>query len=306
MVIPYGVRAMLRHLKYFCVFVCLVLEGLSVTAAVVITPKESARQWEVAEFSISGVPQVSNPFDPDQIAVHGTFIGPSGKSTGVDGFWYQDYRATLSGSSEVLTVQGAPEWRLRFTPDEIGTYKLNLQITTTTGSLAGVTTFDSAAAANTNRFKGFVKIAANRRYFEIAGEPLPLNGANVCWHGSRGTFDYIDWFSAMHTNGENYARLWMCPWAFGIEAQPATRTNYKLDRAWQLDQTIRLAKTNGIFLMLCLEYHGMLQTQPDQFGGNNGWKDNPYNTANGGPCATPNDFFTSITARDIYKKRLLS
>lgn len=108
----------------------------------------------------------------------------------------------------------------------------------------------------------------------------------------------------MKQNGENFARLWMCPWAFGIEAEANSRTNYNQRKAWQLDRVMRMAETNGIFIMLCLDYHGMFQTVPDQFGGNNAWAQNPYNAANGGPCATPDEFFTGAAARAIYKKRL--
>jgi hypothetical protein len=34
------------------------------------------------------------------------------------------------------------------------------------------------------------------------------------------------------------------------------------------------------------------------------WDKNPYNAALGGPCATPQDFFTNAQARDLFKQRL--
>jgi hypothetical protein len=282
------------------------LAGGSCLGAITITPRNGAQQWRVAEFSIAGVPAVANPFDPDLITVRGDFVGPSGKTTSVEGFWYQDYRAALSGSTEVLTAQGAAEWRLRFTPDEAGDYQLTVTVTTAGGLVTGSASFNAASGGAANVFKAVpnVRVPQNSRYFEIAGEPVILNGENVCWHGSRGTFDYLDWFSRMHQSGENYARLWMCPWAFGIETEANSRTNYSLKKAWQLDQAMRIGETNGILVMLCLEYHGMFQTVVDQFGGNNAWVQNPYNLANGGPCATPNAFFTSAAAQDVYKKRL--
>src|SRR5262249_54867981 len=60
----------------------------------------------------------------------------------------------------------------------------------------------------------------------------------------------------------------------------------------------------GIYILLVLDYHGMFATQADSFGGNNYWPANPYNTANGGPCATPDAFFTSTNAEHVYEKRL--
>jgi hypothetical protein len=32
-------------------------------------------------------------------------------------------------------------------------------------------------------------------------------------------------------------------------------------------------------LLLCLDYHGMFESEPDYWGGNNFWPENPYNVA---------------------------
>ena len=65
---------------------------------------------------ITGVPAVTNPFDPDQIRVDGAFVSPAGQTSSVPAFWYQGYQRRLSGGSEALSAVGAAEWRLRFTP----------------------------------------------------------------------------------------------------------------------------------------------------------------------------------------------
>jgi hypothetical protein len=93
-----------------------------------------------------------------------------------------------------------------------------------------------------------------------------------------------------------------CPWAFGIEDTVASLNNYSLQPAWQLDYVFQLAEQRGIYLLLCLDYHGMFATEPDCWGGNNVWPQNPYNITNGGPCTTANDFFTNATAIKIYPK----
>jgi len=56
--------------------------------------------------------------------------------------------------------------------------------------------------------------------------------------------------------------------------------------------------------MLCLDYHGMFEAEPDYWGGNNYWPKNPYNSTQGGPCTTQDTFFTSTAAQRIYQKRL--
>ena len=266
-------------------------------------------QWALLEYRLDGVPSALNPFDPEAVSLQATFVLPSGRQMLVPAFRYRAYTRVLQNGTEKLSPSGEAEWRLRFTPPEPGAYTLNVQLRLNGQTQGAPVTngFTAAAAVDPVPIpkRGYARIAGNGRYFETdQGQPLPLIGACVCWHGARGTYDYDDWFESMRAAGENYARLWMCPWAFGLEADADSRTNYHLDRAWQLDYVLRLAERKGIYLLLCLDYHGMFATQPDYWGGNNYWPKNPYNTTQGGPCATPNAFFADPNARKIYEKRL--
>src|SRR6266566_7127767 len=74
--------------------------------------------WRRLEFTITNVPFVTNPFDPDTIRLDATFTLPSGRTTTVPAFWYQDYQRSLSGGYEHDVATGAAGWRLRFTPPE--------------------------------------------------------------------------------------------------------------------------------------------------------------------------------------------
>ncbi len=262
--------------------------------------------WSRAEFRLANIPSVSNPFDPDVIRVDAAFKLPSGRTLSVPGFWYQDYRRALSGNRQMLEAVGAPEWRVRFTPPEAGEYSVAVTVITN-GSACGkaarmrFSVSDSAPSGQ----RGYVCVAPDKEYFETTdGKPLRLIGHNVCWPGSRGTYDYDDWFPAMHSAGENFARIWMCPWAFGIEVSKHSLNHYDLSAAWQLDYVMQLAQRQGIYVLLCLDYHGMFESKPDYWGGNNNWPNNPYNSINGGPCAKQDAFFTSKAAMKIYQKRL--
>ena len=262
--------------------------------------------WQRLEFRISGLPTAANPFDPDSIRVDGAFTLPSGRTVIVPAFWYQTYQRSLSGATESLSGLGSPEWRLRFVPPEAGSYSLALTVQTngqSSGS-AVATNFTVLAQNPPPRF-GYVGNASSAQYFQTGdGQPLTLIGENVGWAGSRGTYDYDTWFGAMRAAGENYARVWMCPWWLGIETDANSLNRYRLDRAWQLDYVLQLAEQKGIYLLLCLDFHGMFETKPDYWGGNNFWPTNPYNVTNGGPCLNQNGFFTNSTARTIYQKRL--
>jgi len=277
----------------------------SVQAGYQVVRLSAAEPWQRLEFRITGVPAVTNPFDPDVIWVEGSFVPPSGPTRSVPAFWYQGYERRLSGGSEVLSTVGAGEWRLRFTPPLNGDYAVTVTVLTNGLPCGSPATTNFTVAGSAPARSGYVRKDPGGMYFETGdGRALPLIGANVCWHGARGTYDYDDWFSAMQAAGANYARLWMCPWAFGIETDASSLNRYRLDRAWQLDYVLRLAEQRGLYLELCLDYHGMFAVEPDNWGGNNYWPRNPYGITNGGPCATPNAFFTNPTAQTTYAKRL--
>lgn len=271
-----------------------------------ITPVNTPQLWQRAEFRVLNVPAVNNPFDPQVVRVDAAFRFPSGRMVVVPAFWYQSYQRTLSGSSEVLSVAGSPEWHVRFTPSEPGSYSVTASVLTNGQFYGAAPALAFEVVSNTVSARtGFVRRAGSGQYFETGdGQALRLIGENACWPGSRGTFDYDTWFPAMQAAGENYTRLWMCPWAFGIEAAASSLTRYRLDRAWQLDYVLQLAEQRGIYVLLCLDYHGMYETQPDYWGGNNYWPQNPYNVTNGGPCINQNAFFTNNAAQTIYQKRL--
>jgi hypothetical protein len=280
--------------------------GLSAQTQPQIIPLDVPQFWHRTEFRIVNVPAATNPFDPDSIRVDAVFTLASARTMSVPAFWYQAYQRSLSGGTESITAVGPPEWRLRFTPPEAGTWAMALTIRTN-GQVYGsavVTNFTVPAGA-TPPGSGYARVATSQQYFETTdGQALRLIGENVCWPGTRGTYDYDTWFPALQAAGENYARIWMCPWAFGLETDPDALTHYRLDRAWQLDYVMGLAEQRGIYLLLCLDYHGMFEITPDYWGGNNYWPRNPYNTTNGGPCLNQDAFFTNRTAQSIYQKRL--
>ncbi|MDX1933791.1 MAG: cellulase family glycosylhydrolase [Capsulimonadales bacterium] len=287
----------------------LFLMGLSSPAtaqALRVTRLAQPGVGKVHEFRIDGVPDAANPYDPDVIAVDAVFTAPSGKTLRQAAFRYQAFTRRLRNDNESLSPTGNPEWRLRFCPVETGAHQVRILVTR-----PGLPTVESGSVSFAvsgsapGRGVGFVRIdAATKRFVTDAGNSLPLIGQNVCWHGARGTFDYDLWFPAMRRTRQNFARLWMWPISFGLESEADSRLNYRQDRAWQLDYVFDLAENNGIYLLLCLDYHGMFEVTPDYWGGNNYWPKHPYNRANGGPCAAQNDFFTDPTAKSLYRKRL--
>jgi hypothetical protein len=286
--------------------VCACFLHFRVQAQVTVAPTGAFTVGRPSDFRLAGVPQASNPFDPEEIAVDATVTSPTGGVMVLPAFYFQDYSRQLVGSNESLTALGSPEWRVRFTPQMAGDHQVSIQVRRPGQPVAGGGPVSFTVSTGELARVQFVGVSQNRRYFTkgAAGDPHILVGHCACWPGTRGTADYEDWFGAMAAAGENYTRLWMCPWAFGIENPGSPVTRFALDRAWQLDWVLREAELKGIHVLLCLEYHGMFETEPDYWGGNNYWTNNPYHTRLGGPCTNPNDFFSSASARQLYQKRL--
>jgi uncharacterized protein DUF5060 len=259
--------------------------------------------FQRGEITVTNVPAAANPFDPESIAVDLQVTPPSGKTFSVPGFYHRDYERKLKGNREVLTPLDVGSWRIRWLPREAGRHLLGVTVSLD-GKLAhGPTATVDVAAGN---HRGLVRIEPmGKRYFCLDdGTPLFLNGLCAGWHGRRGTFDYDNWLKAYQQAGINYARLWMWPQAFGIEWDSNDRLQYRLDNAWRLDHVLAEAERRGVYIMLCLDYHGMFEVKPDYWGGNNYWPRHPYNAVNGGPCQTQNDFFTNPEAKQLYHKRL--
>ena len=163
---------------------------------------------------------------------------------------------------------------------------------------------------------GFVRVSRQSpRYFaHDDGRPFFAIGENVCWSGNRTPVaDYTAWLKELGAAGGNWARLWLAYNEKGLEWMPAptpkagTGTYLGLGRyspgnAWRLDEVVRLARENGVYLMFCLGTYGEF-TEGGYFN-EGSWVSNPYNAKNGGPCARPADFWTNPEARKLYQKRL--
>ena len=260
--------------------------------------------WEASLTAAAGV----NPFDAAEVQVACQLQSPSGRSVTAPGFYYQGYRRSLdAGGRERLQAEGPAQWRVRFAPAEPGVWSYRVTVAQRGGSTSvpGSGTFTVTASPG----GGWIKVdavAPHRFMIVRAGqETLPFIpvGENMCWSEAGGTYDYDRWLPALAVAGGNYVRLWVneFPSSFGVEGGGGAVGDYRdrMDRAWALDYVLNLAWSLGIRCTLCLLWHGAFSRRV-----NPAWSTNPYNAANGGPCASPSDFFTNATARDLFKRRL--
>ncbi len=253
-----------------------------------------------------------NPFDPREIDVVGVFVAPDGTTTRVPAFLYQEYEQSLIAGTETLTPVGQPVWKVRFAPTKPGRYRYRIEARDRSGRRRSPTgTFKAVAAES----PGFIRRSRHSPWylqFDSEDSYFPV-GENLCWASEAGLYDYQEWLPALGEAGANFARIWLVPWNLGLEWKdmegwPARGQfygagRYSLDNAWRIDHLLQLAQRHDVYLMLCLGTYGELLDRKGYFG-EQLWHLSPYNAANGGPCDSPAEFWTSQEARRLYKQRL--
>ena len=299
---PYLTLAALRKPLAFTLLILLSLAAAAQAAPTVTVRPLTApglAAYGQAEWAVALDKTYANPFDPDEIALDAVFTGPQGQVMRQPGFWFQDFaRGKGADGAETVTAVGPPGWRLRFCPPAPGRWRL----TVTARDLSGLGTAPATAfVVLPTKAPGFVRRASGSRYFQHDdGSAWFPVGENVCWSGRAGLADYDAWFPALASAGGNYARLWM---AFQpLEHGPGGLGRYDLAHAWHFDRVLALARQNGLGCMLALGTYGEFTT--GGFFGEGQWPVNPYNSANGGPAATPEAFWTNTEARRLYRRRL--
>lgn len=264
------------------------------------------------ELTVDFTATYDNPFDPEDVAVDATFTAPNGRALTVPGFLYQPFTRRLVNGRERIESAGAPGWKVRFAPDTVGEWRCRVQARNRAEhKVFPEQRFTVRPSAN----PGFIRRSQrNPGAFAYAGEkPFFAVGLNVCWGGDRGSYDYDEWLPKLGQAGANWIRIWMCSWNCALEWSRDERGDrriggyygvgvYSLDNAWKLDTILDTAERNGITTMLCFGTYG--EFNEGGYFNEGQWKGNPYNAANGGPCAKPADFWTNPEARRLYRRRL--
>ena len=209
-----------------------------------------------------------NPFDPDQLRVDAIFTSPSGR------------RLTCPGFVFALAAEpgGADEWRVRFSPDEPGSWTWTL---VAQAAADEVITKPASWTCADSGDPGPIRVSkADPLCFEHANGAFfyPI-GHNVCWNSIE---QYRDQFAKMGAAGENWSRIWLAPWTCDIEwsrkGGPYQGLGlYNLANAAKLDAIVEAAEQSGLYLQLVLHEHCRLsaKTNPE-------WQNNPYNKVGGG------------------------
>jgi Domain of unknown function (DUF5060) len=288
--------------QVLAIFSVLVLVNIANGAEIVSVylPSDSVPRFSMIEISISLADQYDNPFDPDEIEVNAEFTTPGGDTHTAPGFWFAPYTSELVGENEVWNPAGDGEWRVRFAPLVQGGYSFRI-----TAHDAGGTDMSEefAFTAIASQNPGFVRVNQNNsRYFAFDdGSPYVALGFNVDWATeSSGSFAYRNYLDSLAGGGGNWTRLWMSHFGQGTALEWGDYHwtgyyeglgRYSQQVAAKLDLIFDHAHELGVFIQLCLHQHSQFESSAWS-----SWNENPYNEANGGPCASSADYFTNEEA----------
>jgi hypothetical protein len=263
----------------------------------IVPSMQTVGKYSYVFFDINSVAPYSNPYNPDDIRIDIAFEDPDNNQIILPCFY-------VSGNP------AASRWQGRFTPRKTGQYSYRAKVFVN-GALDGLSDVFYLTVEDSNN-DGFIHLNPQSDYSFLhdSGKLFRGIGENIAWDPrpqyDNQTYTYEYMFPLLGASGCNFARVWICMWNRGMPLEWVSPGLGRYDEvaAARLDTILSLAEQNGIYIMLTLDYVGSIETLPDYWGGNNYWPDNPYNAANGGPCANAAAFFSNSTAKDFYKKRL--
>lgn len=285
----------------------------------VTTPESPISLYDIFEISYS-MPAYISPYNPDIINSYCEFWSPSNKYYKIYAFYYEGFTKTSSNCQpisldfqcETLTANGNNSWKIRFTPNETGTWRYKISANDQTGRTSLQVLYFSCV--NSDK-KGFI-VKANKKFLKrTSGEFFFPIGQNIPWYHSidnysqtYGTNEYIYYIDKMAENGANFIRVWLDAYSsmaligYDYTTQTSYYNLYNQKDAFQLDYILNYAQANGINILLCLFSHA---SWGDSAYCNNTWTNrNPFNSRNGGCISNPYSFFSDTNAINITKNLL--
>ena len=257
---------------------------------------ETVPLYGKCELDVSLAGTWDNPYDPDDVALDAAVTTASGRTYAQPGFFMVPQRMERFGIEDVPSPAGAGVWKVRLAATEPGL----MRVTLTARDRSGQAVFElpqAIAVEGGRQAKGFVRVSkADARYLaHDNGEGHVPVGHNVPIYRSSNGMSQKDILEKMAAHGENWNRWWMSKGGLGIEWEPKLGW-YRQGQAAKLDMLLDDAGRLGMYYMLCMDTHQDFRQD--------GWRANPYNAEQGGPCQKAGDWFTNAAAKALYRKRM--
>ena len=285
---------------FFAVFPIVAFSQIESVTRLTAHPNQYARM----DFVIMATARwETSPYHAKEVQLDLKLLSPSGRGIIVPGFFDKGQ----SGRSSV--------WRVRFTPIETGEY--TGEVVLANGQTSHISPKLSFQVAPAKEGNGFLHVNGDWTFRFDNGEPFRGIGENIGWESRnpddsryfraehenpRYNYDYM--LGNLAANGGNFFRTWMSSFNLPLEWKTVRNTNryandtnyFNASAMQRMDQLVDLTESLDIYMMLTLD------TCSDFQGWS--WQHNSYNLTNGGPVATPQEFFTNPDAKAQYQDRL--
>ena len=156
------------------------------------------------------------------INVDGVFTSPTGKAWVQPGFHYRIFDDQIKGGTEWFYPTTQAVWKVRFSPDETGTWQYWIKAQDKTGSAQ---TISYTFTVTDSKKHGFIRASqTDPRYFEYSdGTYFPALGMNSAYNEIQWTNpnSNLDFFQKAGGNGIQVVRMWLSQWSiFGSSWNP--------------------------------------------------------------------------------------
>jgi hypothetical protein len=197
------------------------------------------------------------PVDASGVTVDMLITDTTGSLKTVPCFYYQPIDANL-------TPVGQPDWRCRYAPEAMGTWRYRVRLTDALGQAASAENAFEAVASNSH---GFVRVSpADSHYFELDdGTPLVAPLINAEWSSPLNSLDLIrTTIPRWGQNGVRFVRWFptgeggnpyivpfsddmLVSWGFGptsskVEADPVTGNQFTFAPYYYTNQTVKATR----------------------------------------------------------------
>ncbi|MCW3108093.1 MAG: hypothetical protein JWQ09_2599 [Segetibacter sp.] len=241
------------------------------------TNADSVGLYDKFEIGLNLKAAFVNPFNPDEIDITATFIAPSGKQWNINGFYNYAFGSV---------------WKVRFAPNELGTWKYVVQVTDKNGK---TTSEQKMFTAITSSYNGPLSIAANKRYLEYHNG-TPFYGVGFWYNDGYTGFNSgqvkPEELDNLKKLGVNFISTFITP----LETLGSGLGRYDQNISGRIDDLLKLLEERDMQLSLNIWFHAFL-SETVWGGGNVRWYTNPYQQ-----ITAAKDFYRSKEAWDYQQK----
>ena len=198
----------------------------------------------------------ANPYNPEEIDVRALFTSPGGRQWTIYGF-YDNY-------------QSRNTWKVRFAPNEAGTWSYTLTVITPAGSGSSPAyTFEAAASLH----HGWLHTAKENPHYLVHDDGTPFYGVAMFWPWGIAESG----LNTLQGLGCNWVGLWNITYDTGntlIESMSSGLGRYDQNKCKRIDDILEWLERRDMALSLSIWPHDLFcKSLP---GWAQRWNDNPY------------------------------